>query len=175
MVAKLGRLGIPLQMEAVLSIAQGAALGRPHVARALVEQGAAPTINEAFNQYLGWGRPAFEPKQLPSLRELADLVHTHGGVLSAAHLKDRATRSNLKRLKAEGLDAVEVRHPSHPPDVRERILRHAESLDLLPTGGSDWHGDTVIGANRTSLGSQQVPAEWLARLEEHRGRTVDMP
>jgi predicted metal-dependent phosphoesterase TrpH len=175
MVAKLGRLGVQLQMEAVLSIARGAALGRPHVARALVEQGAAPDVQEAFNRYLGWGRPAFEPKELSTLRQLADLVHGCGGVLSAAHLKDRGTRTNLKRLKADGLDAVEVRHPSHSPEVRDRLLRHADSLDLLPTGGSDWHGDTSTGGRRTSIGSQQVPAEWLARLEAHGSRTVDLP
>ena len=175
MVAKLRRLGVPLRMEAVLSIAQGAALGRPHVARALVEQGGAPDIGEAFDRYLGWGRPAFEPKELPTLRQLADLVHGCGGVLSAAHLKDRGTRTNLKRLKADGLDAVEVRHPRHAPEVRDRILRHAESLDLLPTGGSDWHGDTITGGSHNSIGSQHVPAEWLARLETLSGRTVDMP
>lgn len=175
MVAKLAQHGVPLQMDAVLSIARGAALGRPHVARALVEQGSAANISEAFDRYLGWGRPAFEPKVLPSLRQLADLVHGCGGVLSAAHLKDRGTRTNLKRLKADGLDAVEVRHPRHSPEVRDRILRHAESLDLIPTGGSDWHGDTITGGSHTSIGSQRVPGEWLARLEAHRSRTVDRP
>ena len=174
MVTKLAQLGVPIHMESVLSIARGAALGRPHVARALVEQGAAPDIGEAFNRYLGWGRPAFEPKILPTLRQLADLVHGCGGVLSAAHLKDRGNRSNLKRLKADGLDAVEVRHPRHSAEVRDRILRHAESLDLLPTGGSDWHGDSTMGGSHTTIGSQNVPAEWLDRLEERGGRSVDL-
>lgn len=174
MVTKLAQLGVPIHMESVLSIARGAALGRPHVARALVEQGAAPDIGEAFNRYLGWGRPAFEPKVLPTLRQLADLVHGCGGVLSAAHLKDRGNRSNLKRLKADGLDAVEVRHPRHSAEVRDRILRHAESLDLLPTGGSDWHGDSTMGGSHTTIGSQNVPAEWLDRLEERGGRSVDL-
>ena len=102
------------------------------------------------------------------------MVHGCGGVLSAAHLKDRGTRSNLKRLKTDGLDAVEVRHPRHSPELRDRILRHAESLDLLPTGGSDWHGDGNMGGSHTSIGSQQVPAEWLARLEARGGLSVDM-
>lgn len=174
MVAKLRGLGVPLEMDAVLNIARGAALGRPHVARALVEQGAVPDIGEAFNRYLGWGRPAFERKVLPTLLQLADLVHAVGGLLSAAHLKDRGTRSNLERLMADGLDAVEVRHPRHPPGLRDTILRHAESLDLLPTGGSDWHGDNATGGTHASIGSQHVPAEWLARLEDHRGRTLGM-
>ncbi len=174
MVAKLGRLGVPLPMEAVLSIARGAALGRPHVARALVEQGAVSDVGEAFDRYLGWGRPAFEPKELPTLRQLADLVHPVGGVLSVAHLKERGTRTKLKQLKESGLDAVEVRHPSHSPETRDRIMHHAESLGLLPTGGSDWHGDTITSSTHTSVGSQRVPAEWLARLEAHRGRTPDV-
>ncbi|HQR19057.1 MAG TPA: hypothetical protein PK948_11825, partial [Gemmatimonadales bacterium] len=105
---------------------------------------------------------------LPSFGEVAELVHGVGGVVSAAHLRDRANRQFLERLKAEGLDAVEVRHPRHGADIRSRIAGLARSLDLARTGGSDWHGDIRLGEEHGALGSQTVPAEWLDRLEERR-------
>ncbi len=169
MVDKLGGLGVTLDLEDVLAVADGAALGRPHVARALVNRGVVTDMQAAFDRYLGWGRPAFEAKVLPTFSDLATLVHSVGGVLSAAHLKDRGSRSNLQRLRNEGLDAVEVRHPRHSPGMRYSLERRAESVGLLPTGGSDWHGDAMAGSTHATIGSQQVPAEWLDRLEALRG------
>ena len=171
MVDKLKGLEVSLDLEDVLAVAGGAALGRPHVARALVNRGVVADLQSAFDRYIGWGRPAFEAKVLPSFAELATLVHAVGGVLSAAHLKERGSRSYLGRLRSEGLDAVEVRHPRHPPDLRYRLESRADSLGLLPTGGSDWHGDPMAGGGAThaTIGSQHVPAEWLDRLEARRG------
>jgi predicted metal-dependent phosphoesterase TrpH len=169
MVDKLGGLGIGLDLEDVLAVAGGAALGRPHVARALVNRGVVTDMQAAFDQYLGWGRPAFEAKVLPSFADLATLVHSVGGVLSAAHLKDRGSRSNLQRLRNQGLDAVEVRHPRHSADLRYTLERRAESVGLLPTGGSDWHGDAMAGSTHATIGSQRVPEEWLDRLEASKG------
>ena len=169
MVDKLGALGVGLDLEDVLAVADGAALGRPHVARALVNRGAVTDMQAAFDRYLGWGRPAFEGKVLPTFTELATLVHSVGGVLSAAHLKDRGSRSNLQRLRNEGLDAVEVRHPRHSADLRHGLERRAASVGLLPTGGSDWHGDAMGGSTHATIGSQRVPAEWLDGLEACRG------
>jgi hypothetical protein len=85
-----------------------------------------------------------------------------------AHLKERGTRSFLERLQREGLDGLEVRHPSHDPDLRGRLAGTAVRLGLLPTGGSDWHGDPEPGESHGALGSQEVPAGWLERLEESR-------
>ncbi|HEX6615060.1 MAG TPA: hypothetical protein VF046_02040, partial [Gemmatimonadales bacterium] len=77
-------------------------------------------------------------------------------------------RGFLERLRGEGLDAVETRHPSHDPDLRARLTTIALDLGLLRTGGSDWHGDPGPGEMQPPLGSQQVPLEWLERLEAHR-------
>ena len=90
------------------------------------------------------------------------------GLLSIAHLKDRGTRSFIERLKFEGLDAVETRHPSHDGELRSRLTDIALRLGLLRTGGSDWHGDPEPGATHGALGSQDVPLEWLERLEHFR-------
>ena len=168
MVTRLQRLGVALEFDDVLRQSNGAAVGRPHVARAIVTQGSAIDVSDAFDRYIGRGRPAFVDKTLPSFREIADLVHSVRGMVSVAHIKERGTRSFLERLKREGLDAVEIRHPSHYPELRARLTDIAQRLGLLRTGGSDWHGDPEPGETHGALGSQDVPLEWLDRLEELR-------
>jgi 3',5'-nucleoside bisphosphate phosphatase len=166
MVNQLQRLGLDLSFDSVLEESGGAAVGRPHVARAIVRHGGAASPNDAFDRFIGRGRPAFVEKTLPTFAQVAAVVHQAGGVVSVAHLKERGTRSLVERLKVEGLDAVETRHPSHDPDTRARLTDIAIELDLLRTGGSDWHGDPGPGVTHGAMGSQQVPREWLDRLDE---------
>jgi predicted metal-dependent phosphoesterase TrpH len=168
MVNRLQGLGVRLEFEDVLRQSRGGAVGRPHVARAIVRQGGAIDISDAFDRYIGRGRPAFVEKILPAFRDVADVVHSVRGMVSVAHLKERGTRSFLERLKRDGLDAVEVRHPSHDADLRSRLTGIALRLGLLRTGGSDWHGDPEPGETHGALGSQEVPLEWLEQLEELR-------
>lgn len=155
--------GVEITDEDVMAEAGTAAVGRPHVARALVRRGTVPDVQAAFEQFLGQGRRAYVEKVLPPFAEVAALVHGSGGVVSAAHLRDRGTRTALTALKAEGLDAVEVRHPRHPPDVTAHLSDLAGALGLLRTGGTDWHGDEH-DEGRT-LGSSAVPLDWLSALE----------
>ena len=170
MVAKLNRLGVALDAERVTASVGSGALGRPHVARALVAGGHTADITEAFDRYLGRGRPAFVEKPLPALRDVAKLVHAAGGLTVAAHLGDRGTENQLRQFGAEGLDGFEVRHPSHSPETEARLQRIAARLALAVTGGSDWHGDTELGESHAALGGLKVPAEWLDHLEEVRER-----
>jgi hypothetical protein len=165
MVERLHRLGIGVSDADVLAEAEGGAVGRPHVARALLRHGHVASVGEAFDRYLGRGRPAFVEKSLPTFAEVAELVHRVGGVVSAAHLKDRGTRSLLVHFRQVGLDAVETRHPSHDPDVRARLTEFALDLGLHRTGGSDWHGDPVGDEGLSAIGSQNVPLAWLEALE----------
>lgn len=168
MVTRLQGLGVAIEFEHVEEEARGGAVGRPHVARAIVRRGSAADASQAFDRFIGRGRPAFVDKNLPTFREIADLVHSVRGLVSVAHLKERATRSFLERLRREGLDAIETRHPSHDGEVRARLTAIALSLGLLRTGGSDWHGDPPPGETQTHglLGSQEVPLEWLEQLEQ---------
>lgn len=172
MVEQLQRLGIELSFDQVLYESAGGAVGRPHVARAIVRHGNAIDLNDAFDRYLGRGRPAFVEKTLPAFRDIAELVHRGGGLVSLAHIKERGTRTFIERLKGEGLDAVETRHPSHDPDLRARLTDIAIKLGLLRTGGSDWHGDPEPGVTHGTIGSQAVPREWLHRLDEFRARSL---
>jgi 3',5'-nucleoside bisphosphate phosphatase len=171
MVRRLQRLGVDLPFESVLQESAGGAVGRPHVARAMVRHGGASNPGDAFDRFIGRGKPAFVEKTLPTFKTVADVVHAAGGVVSVAHLKDHGTRPLLERLKAEGLDAVETRHPSHDPDLRSRLTDLALELGLLRTGGSDWHGDPEPGAHGT-IGSQRVPREWLDRLDDFRENSL---
>jgi 3',5'-nucleoside bisphosphate phosphatase len=171
MVEHLQRLGIGLSFDNVLQESAGGAVGRPHVARAIVRHGGAIDLGDAFDRYLGRGRPAFVEKMLPAFRAITDLVHAVGGLVSVAHLKERGTRAFIERLKGEGLDAVETRHPSHDPDLRARLTDIALRLSLLRTGGSDWHGDPEPGVTHGTIGSQAVPFEWLEALEGQRPRS----
>lgn len=175
MVTKLRALGASIALDDVLAEAGGGAIGRPHVARALVKVGAARTVQDAFDRFVGWGRPGFVEKRLPPFRAVADLVHRAGGVVSAAHLKERGSRAALTALRAEGLDAVEVRHPTHDADLRGRLSDHARALGLLVSGGSDWHGDEPGQMPTAALGGQQVPLGWLAALEAARPPAADVP
>jgi predicted metal-dependent phosphoesterase TrpH len=168
MVARLNRIEVPLETEAVFALANCRSPGRPHVARALVEQGAVSDLNEAFTRYLGRGRPAYVEKPLPTLAQVTELVHAVGGIAVAAHLGDRGSEGQVRQFKEQGLDGLEVRHPSHDAGTEARLTRIADRLGLGISGGSDWHGDTELGNTHAPLGGIDVPLEWLERLEARR-------
>jgi predicted metal-dependent phosphoesterase TrpH len=136
MVEKLQRLGVEIDLEDLAYQAGDGAVGRPHVARALVDAGVVNDFEEAFARFLGRGRPAFVDKPLPQLREVTDLVHGVRGLVVAAHLGDRGQEPLLRTLQADGLDGIEVRHPSHSKQTQNRLLKLAPISRSLaaPTG-----------------------------------------
>lgn len=163
-VDRLNALGIPITMQEVLEHAGSGAIGRPHVARALIANGWAQDLRDAFDRLLGAGRPAFVDKQHVSIADAVHLAHRAGGIAVLAHPGPAGTRNRLVELRALGLDGVEVRHPSHNAETIARLGALAERLDLLPSGGSDWHG--AMEGPRT-IGCMHVPEEWLVRQEAH--------
>lgn len=164
-VQRLNGLGVAISIEQVLAESGTGAVGRPHVGRALIRMGAVKSLNNAFERYIGRGKPAFVPKMLPPFQEVCTRIREAGGISSAAHLRDRGTRTLLRRFKEGGLDALETRHPSHDPEVRASLTDMALELGLLRTGGSDWHGDGLAGESHGPMGSQEVPLEWLGALD----------
>ncbi len=168
MVSALTGLGIKISYAEVLREAAGGAVGRPHVARALLNLGAVKTVQEAFDRYIGKNRPAYVDKGLPIFADVARIGHATGGIVSAAHLRYRATLDVLAALQSEGLDAVETRHPSHDGEVVANLTLMATTLGLARTGGSDWHGEMQPEAAHAMLGVQSVPDEWLPVLEAAR-------
>jgi 3',5'-nucleoside bisphosphate phosphatase len=162
MVERLNAIGVKITFDDVLEAAAGGAIGRPHVAKALVENGWARDNRDAFDRYLGAGRPAFLDKRRLSLREAIDMVHQCGGIAVLAHPGGEGTLARLTALKAMGLDGVEVLHPSHSAEDRKRLLALADALALVPSGGSDSHG---AAAGPRVVGALPVPAAWLVRQQ----------
>lgn len=154
----LNRHSIPVTMDAVLAEANAGAVGRPHVARAMVAGGWVRDFREAFDRWIGFGRPAYMAKERFDVADAIALVHEAGGLAVWAHPGDSATPTRIQRLADLGLDSVEVLHPSHPPSLSQRLFGNTEKAGLLPSGGSDWHG-THDGPRR--LGGQLVPKIWL--------------
>ena len=167
-VGHLRRLGITIELVDVARAANGGAMGRPHVARALVQRGVSVDMNDAFARYLGRGRPAYVEKPLPTLQQVADLVHAVGGIAVAAHLGDHGTEGQIRQFQEQGLDGLEVRHPSHSPGAERRLTGIAQRLGLAISGGSDWHGDMELGDSHAPLGGLDIPLDWLEKLEKRR-------
>ena len=163
MVAALNALGIHVTMEQVLAEAAGGAVGRPHVARAMIAGGFATDSREVFDRWLGNGKPAYVEKPRLDVADGVALIHRAGGLAIWAHPGDDGRRAKFERLVAAGIDGAEVRHPGHSSADQARIGALVEFFHLVPSGGSDWHGAM---AGPRVLGAVQVPSEWLARQEE---------
>lgn len=162
MVERLNAIGVKITFQDVLEAAGSGAIGRPHVAKALVENGWARDNRDAFDRYLGAGRPAYLDKRRLSLRDAIAMVHDCGGIAVLAHPGGEGTLTRLTALKAMGLDGVEVLHPSHSAEDRKRLLAVTEHLDLVPSGGSDSHGHAN---GPRAIGALAVPLEWLERQD----------
>lgn len=157
-VRKLNALGVALPLESVMIEAGDAAVGRPHVARAMVTHGFVRDNHEAFDRYIGFGRPANVPKERVTALEAIEMTHSGGGLAFWAHPGHSGRRAELENLRELGLDGVEVRHPSHSAEDIQRLETLTDFLQMLPSGGSDWHG-TRDGPRQ--IGNMNVPAEWL--------------
>lgn len=162
-VEKLNQLGVSVTMDAVLAEADGGAIGRPHVARAVIKAGHATALQQVFDRWLGGGKPAYVEKQRLSLVDGISLVHRAGGIAVYAHPGGEATRERVAPLVDAGLDGLEVRHPSHGAEDIKRIRALVKAFGLVPSGGSDWHG--AQGGPRV-LGCMKVAPEWLDAQRE---------
>jgi predicted metal-dependent phosphoesterase TrpH len=163
-VDRLRALGYPIDPLRVDQLAAGGAMGRPHVARALVEAGHVTSVDEAFNKLLGNGKPAFVDKERFRIDEAIDLIHSAGGLTSIAHptLYPDHTRIVPILLDA-GIDAVEVLHPQVDLNHRERYTNLVRFRGKFATGGSDDHG--TLKKSET-LGTIKVPETMIGPILE---------
>lgn len=162
MVARLRELGYDISAARVDELAAGGAMGRPHVARALVERGYVASVGEAFDKLLGTGKPAYIEKERFRIEEAVELIRSAGGVTSVAHptLYPEHERVVPELLDA-GIDAVEVMHPDVTRWDRERYTNLVRFRGKFATGGSDDHG-TVKKAQ--TLGTIRVPETMIQPL-----------
>lgn len=172
-IAKLNRLGIDITLDEVSAAVGECQLGRPHIARVLVQKGAAASIDEAFGRFLGGGKPAYVDKQRIGCREALQSIRDAGGVPVLAHpgLLTFETPSGLAnavtRLMDMGLMGLEVFYPEHTPALTAACCRLARQHGLLMTGGTDFHGalnpEIRLGVGRGDLNVPFALYEALVR------------
>ena len=163
-VRKLNDLGVPLELEAVIAQARDArtSIGRPHVARALVESRQVDTVQDAFTKYLGNHAPAYVPKVLFTVEDAIRIIHDAGGVAVLAHPGSLRRDELIPGFIESGLDGLEVIHPDHNETGRRFYGQLASKYGLITTGGSDYHGPRP---DRCGLGGMKVPHRHLADLK----------
>ena len=168
MVEKMRGLGFPVSMEGVLGIAGDANLGRPHLARLMVELGYCTSTQDAFDRFLGDGGPGWVDRYRLPADEAIALIRQAGGIATLAPPGvSKMERGDIAALAKVGLGGLEVYHSDHNPSVREKYLRIATELDLIPTAGSDFHGEKVAPGRK--LGSASMPRASFEELSRRAG------
>jgi predicted metal-dependent phosphoesterase TrpH len=150
--------GIPISRDQVLGISDGAPVGRPHIGRALVQAGVAPTVTDAFRTHLAGHGSYYVPKVDTDLKRAVSMVTAAGGAAVIAHPRGRGevralTAELIGELADLGLVGLEVDHPDHDEASRAELTQIAARLGLLATGSSDYHGHNkslILGQCTTS-------------------------
>jgi 3',5'-nucleoside bisphosphate phosphatase len=166
--------GIPITVDAVRAKAGPGSVGRPHIARVLMEEGHVASIQEAFDVWLGKGRPAYFERDRLGPEDAIELAHASGGVCAIAHpgsleLADDALDAFVGELAGAGLDGLESEYGAYLPEERGPLQELAERHGLAPSGGSDYHGENKPGLSvGTGRGDLRVPDAYLDGLESRR-------
>jgi 3',5'-nucleoside bisphosphate phosphatase len=163
MVEKMNELGYPVSWERVQAIAGSENVGRPHVARAMVEAGIVPNINAAFTpEFIADGGRCYVQRVKISPEEAIARIHRAGGVACAAHpARTKLTDAEIEHLVDAGLDALEVFYPQHSAEDTRRFEGLVTRYGLLTCGGSDDHGDINEGR---LMGTIRLPYVHVERL-----------
>ncbi len=163
MVAKLNDLGIKIDWSRVQAIAGDGAIGRPHVAQAMLEKGYVKTFKEAFDKYIAHGGPAYVEREKMTPQEAVALILSAGGIPVLAHpftVKD--PEAMAATLKEAGLIGIEAHYKDNTPEQTAATLELAEKYGLIATGGSDYHG--IDESKEVMIGGVEVPVEAAERL-----------
>jgi len=177
MIAKLRDLGIRIEWQRVQEIAGTGAIGRPHLAQAMLEKGYITTIKEAFTKYISRGGPAYVEREKMTAVEAVALILKAKGLPVLAHpLTVSDPEALVTELKAAGLIGIETYYNGYTADEINRLVDLADKHNLITTGGSDYHGlddstETMIGGAETPVES----AEQLIALAEQRALKISWP
>jgi predicted metal-dependent phosphoesterase TrpH len=160
-VERLHALGAPVSFARVKALANGGAIGRPHIARALIEAGHARTTNDAFDRYIGRHGPAYAERVKVTPAQAVEITRAAGGLSVLAHPGWGVPHETIPQLVEAGLDGIEVYYPEHTPAQIAHYAALARRYGLLMTGGTDFHGGEV---SPRGLGSQFVPDDIVPPL-----------
>ncbi|AUG58481.1 PHP domain-containing protein [Acetivibrio saccincola] len=179
-IKKLNELGIDITLEEVKAEAKDKLVGRPHIASVLVKKGYVKNISEAFEKYISVGRPAYVKREKLLPKEAIEEIKKCGGIPVLAHPIYLGVRTIeelnalLKELKGYGLEGIEVFYSDNMPHETILFLKLAVEYDLVPTGGSDFHGylkpHISIGTGRGDLYVPYKVLEEMKKLAEKKGR-----
>jgi hypothetical protein len=158
-IEKLQDLGMEIPYEAVLAL-DGRVLGRPHIAQVMLDHGYVKTIDEAFDRYLGLGKPAYVEKFPLSPKEAINIIKRMNGVPVLAHPVFAQADDMLPELIELGLQGLEVYHSKHDAQTTSYYEQLAQKYGLLMTGGSDAHG------SEAPVGSVRVPYSLVEELKK---------
>jgi predicted metal-dependent phosphoesterase TrpH len=164
---RLEELGFDLSWDEILERAKGGAIGRPHIAEAMIAAGHCHSIDEAFRKFLGTRGSAYIPRKSLTPRGAIELVRRAGGVAAIAHPATMAKDLVVGEMAKLGLTALEVIHPRHDAADRGRYQRLCEKYGLVATGGSDSHGERT---GYSQIGDGDVPATALDGLRAAQAR-----
>lgn len=163
MIERLHELGYHVDADAILAEAEEGSVGRPHVARALIEIGAATDVSDAFDRFLKSGRPAYIPRDPFSPEDAVRLLLDHAAVPVLAHpYSTKDIDGILDRLVPAGLAGFETYYAEYSLEQHAELRAIADRWELIPTGGSDYHGAGFREGRE--LGSAPVPTEVAERL-----------
>jgi 3',5'-nucleoside bisphosphate phosphatase len=137
---KLKSINISIEFDSVLEKAGEAPITRPHIASALLDEGYISNLKEAFNLYLGEGKPAYQAKAMFTVEKAIRLINNCGGVSSLAHPARSISQDTIYKFIKLGLDGIECVHPMHDESLTQFYSNIARQYWLLETGGSDYHG-----------------------------------
>jgi len=140
MVELLNKKNIPIKSENVFSLSSRGSIGRPHVARALVDNGFVKSHYSAFSDYIGNGKPCYVDHYRLQIEEAVDLIEMASGVAVIAHPKTLGDDMLIPIIKGLGVKGLEVYHPDHSKSDTKKYLKIAKETDLCVTGGTDFHG-----------------------------------
>lgn len=175
MLEKLNALGFAMTWAEVQSFAGEDVVGRPHFAQVMLQKGYAKDKNEAFDKWLGDGKPGYADRPRLTAEVAVALIRQAGGVAVLAHpfslhIGKEAMAALFLELAGVGLAGVECYYSEHSADLTKDCLAMAKQANLVPTGGSDFHGEVSPGISLGSgFGGLNVPDEVLAQLEARRG------